>query len=994
MKPILSTIPRKYWAYASAVLIIFLILILALAAGWKSDGRLGDASIPNAIPPVSTSSTASALSSVSSGTPIVAARNTIAGTGANVRIDLAKQFKIWTGESTAEKSARTEYGKIVTSAGVGGSAAFQAEPDQWHSGSINFENMPDVYRQSLSKYDFIQMSVKVAPLNGKSLPQNPRAVFSIYAWPNTSASVPIEKYADGGTLSSEFRTVRIPTDALAVAGGFDLSSLEFMYFGIPTGTDPAYVIIVDDIYAVKSGSNDIVKAQAISDRVIKLSLKSRYDMKSVLDASQYVLRGADRQAKSPVKIGRQIVPSGFEGSTGGSYGLSNAPMVEPILYLVFDAPFVDKAVYTLTVKNIPDTIGNNFQQPKDISFTYDDDSVTGSVQANQVGYLPVSPKFAYVGNYLGDAGALPGTPASCDIMNASGTKTKVASFPLEHRGLDAQLSGNDIYSCDFSSVTAPGTYYVSVPGFGRSYDFKIADDVYADVFRKLSDFYYNQRADIAIENGQWSRPAGTLASDQKAQLHAANYVKNDFNPLALSESGYPKSATYDMTGGWYDAGDYGKYVLPASAPINELLFAYELYPQKFQDGQADLPAGEKSDGIPDILNEVKYEMDWFQKMQASGGEQDGGVFDRLTSQDWEISPYDIHTRYLAPISTHATAVYAAATAQAARVFKSDSAFERKYPGYADDLLVKAKKAWAYLAAHPIPQPANGTDVHGLGIGGGDYQDTSNTNCRDDKATPGLANCPYSDVDNRAWAAAELYKTTGDQQYHDAFKKYWSQTEPFWGLYNNFIFHNPKASLAYVTMHQYPTDPAIVSAIKDAYRTIADEEVGYTNSGKYRVGYRMDVPSYIGWGAFAQSAAKASDLIKAYVILGDAKYLDAAKINLDAELGANPQSMSYITGVGSAYPQTPLHLTSIWLRQNSGAKAALPGIAVFGPHYRANEGNPYNAAVQSDANIYPSFHSGSYPLLRRYFDISAIVEQSEFGINTNAPILAAFAYFSK
>ena len=94
------------------------------------------------------------------------------------------------------------------------------------------------------------------------------------------------------------------------------------------------------------------------------------------------------------------------------------------------------------------------------------------------------------------------------------------------------------------------------------------------------------------------------------------------------------------------------------------------------------------------------------------------------------------------------------------------------------------------------------------------------------------------------------------------------------------------------------------------------------------------------------------------------------------------------------PKNPLHLTSIWLRQNSGATLPVPGIPVFGPSYHASNGNDYAATIQNNNNVYPSIEQDAYPILRRYFDLSAIVEQSEFGIGSIASILAAFAYFSK
>ena len=904
-------------------------------------------------------------------------------------INLTKQFKIWTGESSAEQTVAITNGSIVSSGANTGSYSLKASPNQYTVSSLSLANLSAVYRKSLSQYDTLTMMVKVIPNAGTLIPSRPTGRFILYGWPNVSASVPIEDYlVDGGVLGTSYKMIKIPMNLFKVPGGFDLSSIETLWFGATPGTIPTYSFQIDDIYAIKSSPNYITNVKTISDRVIRITTGDRYDMNEVIKNANYTLTGAGdtnyAQGKYPVSVGREFHVNDFETSTGGSYGLSKSPIIESNLYLVFDMPMVNGSNYALTVKNIPDLFGNNFTSPKTIPITYNDSLITGSVQVNQVGYLPVSSKFAYIGNYLGDAGALRGIPRTCKVINAT-LSTLVVEFPVIYRASDAALSGNNVYNCDFSSITNIGTYYIYVPGFGRSYSFKIGSSIYNDVSKKLMNFYYSARANMSINYDQWSYPAGTLSSDKSAVLHPINFVYSADNPLAVSRADYPDGTTFDMTGGWYDAGDYGKYVLPASGPVNELLFAYELYPQKFTDGQANIP--EKNNGIPDILDEIKYEVDWFSKMQA----KDGGVFDRLTSQQWETNPYDIQTRYLSPKSTHTTAVYAAVLAQASRVFKNNASFEATYPGYADALLLKARKAWNFLQLHPTPLPANGIDVKKLGIGGGDYQDIATSNCDGDQVLG--VTCPHSDTDNRAWAAAELYKTTGETSYANAFKTYWQQSSPFYNMYNNFVYHNAQASLTYVTISKYPTDPTIIRTIKDAYKIVADEEYGYTHTNTYRVGYRMDVPSYIGWGQFAHSASRSYHLVIAYELLGDTKYLDAAKINFDVQLGANPQNQSYITGVGSSPPKNPLHLTSIWLRQNNIATMPIPGIPVFGPHYHASNGNDFGAAVQSNTNVYPSIEQGVYPILRRYFDVSAVVEQSEFGIGSIAPILAGFIYFT-
>ena len=363
-------------------------------------------------------------------------------------------------------------------------------------------------------------------------------------------------------------------------------------------------------------------------------------------------------------------------------------------------------------------------------------------------------------------------------------------------------------------------------------------------------------------------------------------------------------------------------------------------------------------------------------------------------------------------------------AQAYRIFKNNPQFEAKYnkgdvvgETYADSLLVQAKKAWDYLAAHPTPLPSvvvgpnpnpqskyipSGTDIVGWG-GQSEYQSpyqNSNTGT------------PASDVDERAWAAAELYKATGLSMYSTAFDTYWSKTAPLNRIDSKQFYRNTQASLAYVTtpMHtQYPTDPVKIAAIKAAWKGVigdpdvasGDDEYHWTYANKYRNAYRSDVDDYIGWGNYAHAAKYAFDLIIGYKLLGDARYLDAAKINLDVQLGSNPQYVSYITGVGAVPPKHPLSMTSVCLMTRATcikdtvapATKPMPGIPVYGPHVSMSEGYDAGRAAQDDANLYPSIHANTYPMLRRYFDIGSLVEQSEYAMANIPPLLAAYAYFS-
>ena len=960
-------------------------------------------------------------------------------------IDLSKQLKIWNGENSDppgtpveqmkdnEAAISVENGSILTGVANSGSYAFVTNDalDQWHDGLLNLRGIPS-QRKSLTSYDFVQMAIRVVPKAGATLPADPIVRFHIYGWQNdnpifnNSNDILLSQYiVAGGTFNSTYKIVRVPISALTVAGGFSPYTMDSLFFGGSTTGPTNYYIYVDDIYAVDNTPNSIKSVAPLSANTLKLVTAERVLPAMTSDLSAFSITSAQdadfSTPQSPTKIGRENHVVSFEGSSGGSYGVTEAPVVQTQLFLVFNKPLKDGINYTLTINSLMDDRGNSLAAHQTMAFTYVDASVTGSVKASQVGYLRSSPKFAYVGNYLGDAGAMGvANSNNCVVKNIDTNTT--TTYPLTFRGNDPLLSGEIIYNCDFSSLTADGNYYVYVPGYGKTFNFKIGPTVYNNVYKSIVKLLYFQRANLKIRAkyaGQWAREAGTSDpdyGDTKVELHSSNYDPS-LNPL-ISATDPVQGLKFPMLRGWYDAGDYGKYVLAGVAPVRDLLFAYELYPSKFTDNAVLIPENCNPDpdfevptdyvctgnGIPDLLDEVKWEVDWMKEMIAP----DGGVYDRLTAKQWEQSPYDNHaTRYLAPKSTHDTAGYAAVMAQAYRVFKNNAAFEAAHPGYADELLAKARSAWAFLLAHPRPLPENGTDVTLLGIGGGDYPDTRYTNCQaaEDAAKQtnppndaagiallGTAGCPYSDVDNRAWAAAELYKSTGEVTFHNAFKQYWSQLDPFGGAWNKFQHTNSFASLTYFTTTQYPVDGTSINTIRLKLQFTVNENVGYATDNLYRNVYRSDVRDWIGWGNYAVPL-KAYDLIQAYVLLGDTRALNAAKVSFDTQLGANPQYLSYITGIGSTSPQNPLSLTSVWLRQNNGATAPMPGITVFGPNNYASMGNACVYAAQHDTNIYPSLINGDYPTLRRYFDLSCFVEQSEFGVGTIAPVIAAYAYFS-
>ena len=233
-----------------------------------------------------------------------------------------------------------------------------------------------------------------------------------------------------------------------------------------------------------------------------------------------------------------------------------------------------------------------------------------------------------------------------------------------------------------------------------------------------------------------------------------------------------------------------------------------------------------------------------------------------------------------------------------------------------------------------------------------------------------------DVDNRLWAAAELFRATGKEEYGAYFEKWWADNDHTQG-WNNWQHFYRCAYWAYLRSDQPGGYTEIQKDILDGIMRKADQLVTLTEQNPYHNGARLDVPDWIGWGAFTQSSEISFPLLQAWALSSERKYLDAATLNLDAQLGANPLSFCFITGLGVRYPRDPLHKVSLY----DGVDEPVPGIPVFGVFAHMSNGQSFYRAAQTDENSYPYSYATTdpYPILRRYVDAHELVPMSEFTI---------------
>ncbi|GHJ45128.1 endoglucanase [Catellatospora sp. TT07R-123] len=476
------------------------------------------------------------------------------------------------------------------------------------------------------------------------------------------------------------------------------------------------------------------------------------------------------------------------------------------------------------------------------------------VRVNQVGYLTKGPKGATV---VTDAtAALP-----WQLKNGAGTV--VASGSTTPRGVDAS-SGQNVQSIDFSSYTVAGTGYTLVADGETSRPFDLGGDLYAGLRDDALKFFYPQRSGIAISNDL--RPG---------YGRAAGHVGVAPNTGDTSVPCQPGVCDYrlDVSGGWYDAGDHGKYVVNGGISVFQMLNEFERgkYAASgqapFTDGQLNTP--ESGNGVPDILDEARWEMEFLLKMQVPAGKPLAGMaHHKIHDSEWTGLPLlpdrDDKVRELHPPSTAATLNLAATAAQAARVFASYD------PAFAARSLAAARTAYAAALAHPAIYASTAD-----GTGGGTYDDANVT-------------------DEFYWAAAELFLTTGENQYRDAVTASPLHTSDIWS--GGGFGWQGVAALGRIDLATLPSSLPNRAAVRASVVAGADKYLTDGTAHPYGVPYAPANNSY-DWGSNSGIINNMIVLAAAYDLTGQRKYADGVARGMDYVLGRNALNMSYVTGYG-------------------------------------------------------------------------------------------------
>lgn len=537
-------------------------------------------------------------------------------------------------------------------------------------------------------------------------------------------------------------------------------------------------------------------------------------------------------------------------------------------------------------------------------------SFSQSIRVNQVGYQTQREKTAFIANLQAKTFVLKDVQTNAIVYNGT----------LDN-GKFWDLSDETLQVADFSDFKQEGTYIISC-GDENSYPFTIKNDnIFQNVSKAALRAFYYWRASTellpqhATFNGiDYSRPMGH--ADDVVYIHKSAATKSR-----------PEGTVVSAPKGWYDAGDYNIYVINAGISYHSLALAYELFPEYYEKLQLNIP--ESGNGIPDILNEMKWELDWLFAMQ----DEDGGVYTKLSSLRFcsMIMPHeDKLDRYMIGKSTASALDFAAMMAMSSRIFKK---YEQKFPGIADKALQAAKRAWNWAKKNPEIYYENPSDVHT-----GNYKDN------------------YVG-DEFFWAAAELFITTGEKNYYKELNFYMDFAVPEWGSVNTLGLMSLMAHA-----DKLPQQGEEFGAKEAFSKLIANTYNIYEQSAN-----RVPINKF-NWGSNGVIAEAGALLGLAYKVYGDKKYSEAMLASWNYLLGCNPTNYCFVSGFGSKYP-----------RHFHDRRCTSDGIEEPIPGYLA--GGATNIILRDcGGNTYPSKAPAAC-----YLDKICSFSTNEIAINWNAPL---------
>lgn len=542
------------------------------------------------------------------------------------------------------------------------------------------------------------------------------------------------------------------------------------------------------------------------------------------------------------------------------------------------------------------------------------ESAPAEIRMNQIGFLPQSKKTAVI--TFPSSSALPVV-----IHNSTGRKVFEGSLSPAKKW---RPSNETVSLVDFSEINTPGSYRLSY-GNLTSPVFRIGDSVYTDLIKAATKYYYFNRA-----------------STQLNQTHAGSYQRPLSHPdtavyihPSASGKGRPQDHQISTPRGWYDAGDFNKYIVNSGITTYTLLISYLHHRSLFDSLNLIIP--ESDNQKSDLLDEILWNVKWIETMQDP---VDGGVYHKTTTARFEgfvTADQARSKRYVVAKGTAASLDFSAVLAKVSTVLKETDT------SYAKRLLNKAEKAWEWARNHPnqvFKNPSSDTPGY-PSVVTGEYGDESFE-------------------DEFFWATTELYLATGKQRYKQLINM---------GPIAGFSVPDWKTVGTLGMISLASSDQALADPFKGQtakrLKSVADSLVSKWRNSPYQI--TIDA---FRWGSNSDVLNQGMVLMCAYRLFQEPVYLNTATSCLDYVLGRNATGYCFVTGFGSKSPMLPHHRQSA----SDEIKAPVPGMLVGGP-------NPNQVDKDCGKDAYPSLFPATC-----YNDIVCSYSTNEVAINWNAPLV--------
>ena len=570
---------------------------------------------------------------------------------------------------------------------------------------------------------------------------------------------------------------------------------------------------------------------------------------------------------APAEIGRQTYEAGLYTVPG----FPASTFYWHTFYLRLPMPLKSGSKYTVHVAGIE----TEFRSEVALAYA-PAQTLTPAIKVNQVAYSSrAARRYAYLGWWAGSLGKV--DYADCktfQVVDEAGNKVALDGA-ITPRQLADPLSGEDVYEMDLAKL-APGQYHIVVPGLGRSDSFGVGGDGIRQLYYNSMRAFYHQRCGCELKAPYTTFPRPPY----KVFTYEGGFMVDnpDYQPK-------PGEVIHEFHGGYCDAGNCNliTHHLRATA---QALVGFEHANGKLRDGDLNIP--ESGNKIPDVLDEAGWGLSAYLALQNP----DGSVpFGRGNDEDHIRNEYDAKHKprpafgILPPINISSTE-YAAVAAQFARLIRPFDAQR------ADMYVASAERALAWALAQPVNPDKEKED--------------------------------HSAYAFQAWAAAELFETTGKPEYNAIFLRLHQEKKTAQIHWADAVWR-PSLMWTYATSHRNGVDTNVQAQLRKVIINSANDVVKRTDTNPYRMG---NDGRGLGWGNGNGGGYYGDVCFRAYWLTGEQRYLDAASLNADFLLGANPISRTFMTSVGARYPHQPEVLASLYELPNMRGRT-VAGITNYG-----------------------------------------------------------------